>query len=86
MVTTNSAAYIGYARVSTNEQDAKAQIHALTAIDCAKIYEETASGGRWDRPELHHLIDNLRAGETVVVWKLDRLSRSKRFADHYGKN
>ena len=76
MVTTNSAAYIGYARVSTNEQDAKAQIHALTAIGCAKIYEETASGERWDRPELHHLIDNLRAGETVVVWKLDRLSRS----------
>ena len=76
MVTTNSAAYIGYARVSTNEQDTKTQIHALTAIGCAKIYEETASGGRWDRPELHHLIDNLRVGETVVVWKLDRLSRS----------
>ena len=67
MVTINSAAFIEYARVSTNEQDAKDQIHALTAIGCAKIYEETASGGRWDRPELHYLIDNLRTGETVVV-------------------
>ena len=76
MVTINSAAYIGYARVSTNEQDTKVQIHALATIGCAKIYEETASGGRWDRPELHHLIDNLRSGEIVVVWKLDRLSRS----------
>ena len=76
MPSTNSSAYIGYARVSTNDQDTQAQIHALNVIGCAKIYEETASGGRWDRPELHELIDNLRIGETVVVWKLDRLSRS----------
>ena len=76
MPSTNSSAYIGYVRVSTNDQDTQAQIHALTVIGCAKIYEETASGGRWDRPELHELIDNLRTGETVVVWKLDRLSRS----------
>ena len=42
----------------------------LTAIDCAKIYEETASGGRWDRPELHHLIESLRAGETVGLCRI----------------
>jgi DNA invertase Pin-like site-specific DNA recombinase len=40
------------------------------------LFEETASGGRWDRPELHRLLDHLREGDTVVVWKLDRLSRS----------
>jgi DNA invertase Pin-like site-specific DNA recombinase len=39
-------------------------------------FEEAASGGRWDRPELHRMLDHLRNGDTVVVWKLDRLSRS----------
>ena len=42
----------------------------------AALFEETASGGRWDRPELHRVLDHLREGDTVVVWKLDRLSRS----------
>jgi DNA invertase Pin-like site-specific DNA recombinase len=41
-----------------------------------RFFEETASGGRWDRPELHRLLDQLRAEDVVVVWKLDRLSRS----------
>ena len=41
-----------------------------------RLFEETASGGRWDRPELYRLLDHLRDGDTVVVWKLDRLSRS----------
>jgi DNA invertase Pin-like site-specific DNA recombinase len=40
------------------------------------VFEEVASGGRWDRPELHRMLDHLREGDTVVVWKLDRLSRS----------
>ena len=40
------------------------------------MFEEKASGGRWDRPELHRLLDHLRDGDVVVVWKLDRLSRS----------
>jgi DNA invertase Pin-like site-specific DNA recombinase len=40
------------------------------------VFEEKASGGRWDRPELHRMLDQLRDGDTVVVWKLDRLSRS----------
>jgi len=40
------------------------------------LFEEKAAGGRWDRPELHRLLDHLRDGDVVVVWKLDRLSRS----------
>ncbi len=41
-----------------------------------RIFEEAASGGRWDRPELHRVLDHLREGDTLVVWKLDHLSRS----------
>lgn len=69
---------IGYARVSTNEQDTAAQVNALEAVKCERIYREKASGGRWDRPELHRLLDQLRKGDVLVVWKLDRLSRSLR--------
>ena len=67
---------IGYARVSTQDQDAAAQITALKASGCELLFQEKASGGRWDRPELHRLLDQLRKGDIVVVWKLDRLSRS----------
>ena len=68
---------LGYARVSKSEdQDAAPQIRALKEAGCAKLFEEAASGGRWDRPELHRLLDQLRSGDTLVVWKLDRLSRS----------
>lgn len=69
---------IGYARVSTNDQDTTAQVAALKAAGCERIYREKASGGRWDRPELHRLLDQLRKGDVLVVWKLDRLSRSLR--------
>ena len=69
---------IGYARVSTNDQDTAAQVAALKAAGCKRIYREKASGGRWDRPELHRLLDQLRKGDVLVVWKLDRLSRSLR--------
>jgi len=69
---------LGYARVSTEEQDTAAQVAALQAAGCEKIYREKASGGRWDRPELHRLLDHVRAGDVLVVWKLDRLSRSLR--------
>ncbi len=68
----------GYARVSVNEQDTAAQVAALKAAKCERIYREKASGGRWDRPELHRLLDQLRKGDVLVVWKLDRLSRSLR--------
>ena len=68
---------LGYARVSkADEQDTAAQVSALTAAGCTRVYEEKASGGRWDRPELHRMLDHLREGDLVVVWKLDRLSRS----------
>ena len=69
---------IGYARVSTDDQDTAAQVAALKAAGCERIYREKASGGRWDRPELHRLLDQLRKGDVLVVWKLDRLSRSLR--------
>jgi len=67
---------IGYARVSTKHQDNKAQLSELEKYGCELIFTEQASGGRWDRPELSNLLKQLRKGDTVVVWKLDRLSRS----------
>jgi DNA invertase Pin-like site-specific DNA recombinase len=67
---------IGYARVSTQDQDTDAQIAALKSSGCELIFQEKASGGRWGRPELHRLLEQLRKGDVLVVWKLDRLSRS----------
>jgi DNA invertase Pin-like site-specific DNA recombinase len=69
---------IGYARVSTNDQDTTAQASALKAAGCERIFREKATGGRWNRPELQRLLDHLRKGDVLVVWKLDRLSRSLR--------
>ncbi|MGO9266171.1 MAG: recombinase family protein [Candidatus Binataceae bacterium] len=69
---------IGYARVSIDDQDTAAQVTALKAAGCERIFREKASGGRWDRPELNRLLDQLRQGDVLVVWKLDRLSRSLR--------
>jgi DNA invertase Pin-like site-specific DNA recombinase len=68
---------LGYARVSKAEdQDTAPQIEALEAAGCQRVYEERLSGGRWDRPELHRLLDRLGPGDVLTVWKLDRLSRS----------
>src|SRR5271168_4451741 len=68
---------LGYARISKgDEQNNAVQAKALRAAGCRRIFEEAASGGRWDRPELHRMLDQLREGDVVVVWKLDRLSRS----------
>ena len=69
---------LGYARVSTSEQDTAAQVSALKSAGCGKIFLEKASGGRWDRPELHSLLDQLRKGDIVVCCRLDRISRSVR--------
>jgi DNA invertase Pin-like site-specific DNA recombinase len=69
--------FIGYARVSkADDQDTAAQVQALKAAGCKRIFEEHASGGRWDRPELHKALEHLREGDVLLVWKLDRLSRS----------
>jgi DNA invertase Pin-like site-specific DNA recombinase len=69
--------HIGYARVSKrDDQDVRSQVEALQKAECERIFYEEASGGRWDRPELHKLLDQLRPDDIVMVWKLDRLSRS----------
>jgi DNA invertase Pin-like site-specific DNA recombinase len=65
----------GYARVSTGDQNAQLQIDELRAAGCGRILVETAPGAG-ERPELTHLFDLLRPGDTVVVWRLDRLGRS----------
>lgn len=69
---------IGYARVSTRDQNPVVQIDALAAAGCERVFTETASGAQRDRPELRAALDYLRAGDTLVVWKLDRLARSVR--------
>ncbi len=67
----------GYARVSKGEdQSTAAQRRLLREAGAEKVYEEAMSGGRWNRPELTRLLDQLRPGDVVMVWKLDRLSRS----------
>jgi DNA invertase Pin-like site-specific DNA recombinase len=69
---------LGYARVSTTDQQPQLQVDALTAAGCYRVFTETASGARPDRPTLAQLLDQLRPGDTLVVWKLDRLGRSLR--------
>tara|TARA_E500000331_G_C17272891_1_gene720215 strand:+ start:2746 stop:3324 length:579 start_codon:yes stop_codon:yes gene_type:complete len=67
----------GYCRISKgDEQNILLQQQALQGFGVERTFEEEISGGRWDRPELHKLLDQLRPGDLVVVWKLDRLSRS----------
>lgn len=67
---------VGYARVSTRDQNTAMQTEALTAGGCEKIFEETASGAKVDRLELNKAIEFMRAGDVLVVWRLDRLARS----------
>ena len=67
---------IGYARVSTLDQNLDLQIDALKAAGCEKIFEEKVSGGSKERPALTTLFMQLRKGDTLIVWKLDRLARS----------
>ncbi len=68
---------LGYARVSeADEQDTRMQETALRAAGAERVFAEQASGGRWERPALHRMLDQLRPDDVVVVWKLDRLSRS----------
>ncbi|MDF3043544.1 MAG: recombinase family protein, partial [Thermomicrobiales bacterium] len=67
---------IGYARVSTGEQTLDLQLDALAKAGCGKIYRETASGAKAERPVLADVLGYLRPGDTLVVWRLDRLGRS----------
>lgn len=67
---------IGYARVSTADQNLDLQKESLKDIGCQKIYEDKATGSHANRPGLRQAIDQLREGDTFVVWKLDRLGRS----------
>ena len=69
---------IGYARVSTGDQDPALQMDALDRAGCVRIFTETASGALRDRPQLEAALDYLRGGDTLVVWRLDRLARSIR--------
>ena len=67
---------IGYARVSTDDQTLDLQRDALARAKCRKIYEEHASGKNTTRPELEACLKSLREGDTLVIWRLDRLGRS----------
>ena len=67
---------VGYARVSTMDQDPALQTDALRAAGCERIFTKKASGAHRDRPELRAALDFLREGDALVVWKLSRLARS----------
>jgi len=67
---------LGYARVSTHEQTLDMQIQELTKYGCDKIFEEKVSGTKTDRPKLQEVLSKLKEGDTLVVWRLDRLGRS----------
>ena len=73
---------LGYARVSTSEQNASLQLDALRSAGCIKVFTDKASGSLDRRPQLDRLLDQLRPGDTIVVWRLDRLGRSLKHLIH----
>src|ERR687895_554699 len=84
-------ALIGYARVSTTEQHLHLQQDALSAAGCLKIYTDTISGTKSERKGLAEALDFIRGGDTLVVWRLDRLGRSlkdliERITDLHSRN
>lgn len=77
---------IGYARVSTQDQNLDLQIDALTKAGCKKVFDDKISGSRAERPGLAKALEILREGDTLAVWKLDRLGRSvKNLVDLVGE-
>lgn len=69
---------IGYARVSTEDQDLSIQRRILSEQECERIFEEKISGATRARPELDRMLEQIRKGDTIIIWKLDRLARSTR--------
>ena len=67
---------VGYARVSTDDQNLNLQRDALNAIGCERLFEDKAGGAKAERPGLKQALEHLREGDTLVVWRLDRLGRS----------
>ncbi len=67
---------IGYARVSTQDQNSDLQLNALNAAGCEEVFNESLTGKHRDRPILSQCLRTLRAGDVLVVWRLDRLARS----------
>ncbi|OGT96628.1 MAG: DNA invertase, partial [Gammaproteobacteria bacterium RIFOXYB2_FULL_38_6] len=67
---------VGYARVSTQDQNLDLQLKALKKIDCKKVYQDQISGAKNNRPGLQLALEVLRKNDTLVVWKLDRLGRT----------
>lgn len=77
---------IGYARVSTKDQNLDLQLDALQKEKCDKIYKEIISGAKSERPVLHEMLTQVRPGDVIIIWKLDRLGRSlKNLVDIVGK-
>ena len=79
-----STLLIGYACISKkDDQSIALQRRALKEAGCERVFEEAANGGRWDRPELHRMIEQLRDDDVVMVWRLDRLSHSLKDLLHF---
>lgn len=76
MAKTESIRLVGYARVSTQDQDTALQIQALRSVGCTEVFEEKASGAKFDRQALWTCLDSLRPGDQFVFYKLDRVARS----------